>query len=78
MTEELKLKNEIESNFCLFVYIVVVLDEMSLGNPKEHSVEWYFQSEFVIKGPMRNNTESIRQKLMLFCFSNSHTIEYIR
>ena len=39
MTEELKLKSETESNFCLVVYIVVVVDEMSLGNHKKHPVE---------------------------------------
>ena len=44
MTEDLKLKTETESNFCLFVCIVVDLDEMSLGNQKQHPVEWYFQS----------------------------------
>ena len=57
MSAEMKLKKETESNFCLIVYIVVVLDEISLDNHKEHPVECYFQSEFVIKGHTRNQSE---------------------
>ena len=32
-------KKETESNFCLIVYIVVVLGGMLLSNHKEHPVE---------------------------------------
>ena len=41
MTEELKLKKETKSHFCLIVCIGVVLDEMLVGIHKEHPVQRY-------------------------------------